>query len=62
MHILYSYRNMSVDAGESQRAEIIRILLTFTHMCTLNGDDSQSHSQNQKILFNYGKLGSQYYL
>ena len=46
---------MSVDAGETERAEIIRILLIFTHMCALNGDDSQSHSQNQKILFNYGE-------
>ena len=49
-------RLLSVDAGESQRKEIIRIINTFTQMCVLQQDDEEPHQQNQKILYNYGEL------
>ena len=47
-------RYMSNDVGDSERAEIIRILQTFTKMCHLN-DEDEPHPQNQKILYNCGK-------
>ena len=49
-------RLLSVDAGESQRKEIIRIINTFTQMCVLKEDNEQPHQQNQNILYNYGEL------
>jgi len=49
-------RLLSVDAGESQRKEIIRIINTFTQMCVLKEDNEQPHQQNQNILYNYGGL------
>ena len=51
-------RHLSVDAGESQRAEIIRILNSFTQMCSLQEDNEQPHQQNQNILYNFGELHS----
>ena len=51
-------RHLSVDAGESQRAEIIRILNSFTQMCSLQEDNEQPHQQNQNILNNFGELHS----
>jgi len=47
---------LSVDAGESQRKEIIRIISTFTQMCVLKEDEEEPHQQNQNILYNYGEL------
>ena len=46
-------RYMSIDVGDKGRAEIIKILKTFTKMCHLN-DEDEPHPQNQKILYNYG--------
>lgn len=48
--------HLSVDAGESQRVEIIHTLNTFTKMCSLQEDEEQPHQQNQNILYNYGEL------
>ncbi len=48
-------RYMSVDVGEDGRAHLIRILRTFTKMCSLEGDKQEPHQQNQKILYNFGK-------
>ena len=50
-------RYMSNDVGDSGRAEIIKILRTFTSMCHLN-DEDEPHPQNQKILYNFGELRS----
>jgi hypothetical protein len=49
---------MSTDISESDKAaaEIIRILKLFTRLCHLD-DEDEPHSQNQKILYNSGKLG-----
>ena len=46
-------RYMSIDVGDTGRAEIIRILQAFTKMCHLD-DEDEPHPQNQKILYNYG--------
>ena len=48
--------HLSVDAGESQRVEIIHTLNRFTKMCSLQEDEEQPHQQNQNILYNYGEL------
>ena len=48
--------HLSIDAGESQRVEIIHTLNTFTKMCSLQEDEEQPHQQNQNILYNYGEL------
>ena len=48
--------HLSVDAGESQRVEIIHTLNTLTKMCSLQEDDGQSHQQNQNILYNFGEM------
>ena len=48
--------HLSVDAGKSQRVEIIHTLNTFTKMCSLQEDEEQPHQQNQNILYNYGEL------
>ena len=48
---------MSIDAGPTERASIIRTLQRFTLMCTLGEDETLSHAQNQKILYNYGNHG-----
>ncbi len=48
---------MSIDAGSTERASIIRTLRRFTLMCTLGEDETLSHAQNQKILYNYGNHG-----
>ena len=47
-------RYMSIDVDDSGRANIIRILRTFTKMCYLDYED-EPHPQNQKILYNYGQ-------
>lgn len=49
-------RHMSVDIGEDERAELIRILRTFTKMCSLDEEAHEPHQQNQKILYNFGKV------
>lgn len=49
-------RHLSVNAGESERAEIIHILNTFAGMCVLQEDDEEPHQENQKILYNYGEM------
>ena len=49
-------RHLSVDAGESERMEIINILNAFTGMCVMQEDDEEFHPQNQKILYNFGEL------
>jgi hypothetical protein len=48
---------MSADISESDKAtaEIIRILKLFTRLCHLD-DEDEPHGQNQKILYNSGKL------
>lgn len=46
---------MGIDAGEPERADIIKILRRFTRMCHLR-DEDESHPQNQKILYNFGKI------
>lgn len=48
-------RYMSIDVGDVGRAEIIKILRTFTKMCRLD-DEDEPHQQNQKILYNYGEI------
>ena len=48
--------HLSIDAGESERMEIIRTLNTFSAMCSLLDDEDQSHQQNQNILYNYGEI------
>ena len=48
--------HLSVDAGKSQRVEIIHTLNTFTKMCSLQEDEEQPHQQNQNILYNFGEL------
>ena len=48
--------HLSIDAGESQRVEIIHTLNTFAKMCSLQEDEEQPHQQNQNILYNYGEL------
>ena len=48
--------HLSIDAGESQRVEIIRTLNTFTRICSLQDDEEQPHQQNQNILYNFGEL------
>ena len=45
---------MSIDAGSQERAAIIQTLKRFTAMCSVEGDKTLAHGQNQKILFNYG--------
>ncbi len=47
-------RYMSVDVGEDERAQLIRILRTFTGMCSLEGEEQEPNQQNQKILYNFG--------
>ena len=47
-------RYMSIDVDDAGRAEIIKILRTFTDMCQLN-DEDEPHPQNQKILYNFGE-------
>ena len=47
--------HMSIDVGDSGRAEIIRILRTFTGMCHIGDDEDEPHPQNQKILYNFGE-------
>ena len=51
-------RYMSIDVEEKERATIIKILQTFSAMCTLQGDESEAHQQNQKILYNYGEINA----
>ena len=48
-------RYMSIDVGEDERANLIRILKTFTRMCSLQGEEQEPHQQNQKILYNFGR-------
>ena len=48
--------HLSIDAGESQRVEIIHTLNTFTRICSLQDDEEQPHQQNQNILYNFGEL------
>ena len=45
---------MAIDAGSAERSSIIRTLQKFTLMCTMGGDETLPHAQNQKILYNYG--------
>ena len=44
---------MSNDFEDTGRAEIIKILQTFTKMCHLD-DEDEPHQQNQRILYYYG--------
>ena len=48
-------RLLSLDLGEESRAEVVHILQTFTEMCQLPLQESEPHTQNQKILYNFGQ-------
>lgn len=48
-------RLLSVDLGEASRTEVVDILRTFTDMCQLPSGESEPHTQNQKILYNFGE-------
>ena len=45
---------MSIEVGDRERAEIIRILRILTSMCQIKEED-EPHPQNQKILYNFGE-------
>ena len=47
-------RYLSIEIGNKERGEIIDILEKFTAMCVLDEEESEPHTQNQKILYNYG--------
>ena len=47
-------RQLSRDLGDEGRAEVVLILQTFTDMCHLPLQESEPHTQNQKILYNFG--------
>lgn len=49
-------RLLSLDLRDDGRAEVIGILQTFTEMCQLPLQESEPHTQNQKILYNFGGL------
>ena len=48
-------RLLSLDLRDDGRAEVIRILQTFTDMCQLPLQESEPHTQNQNILYNFGE-------
>ena len=54
---------MSVDILELEQAaaEITQILKQFTRLCYLDSKN-EPHNQNQKILYNSGKLHGHLYL
>lgn len=53
---------MSVDILELEQAaaEITQILKQFTRLCYLDSEN-EPHNQNQKILYNSGKLHGHLY-
>ena len=48
--------HMSVDVGESGKANIVKHLKRLTKLCHLD-DYDESHQQHQKILYNSGTTG-----
>ena len=48
-------RLLSVDLGEASRAEVVDILRTFIGLCQLSVEEAEPHTQNQKILYNFGQ-------
>jgi hypothetical protein len=49
-------RLLSLDLRDDGRSEVAHILQTFTEMCQLPLQESEPHTQNQKILYNFGVL------
>ena len=43
-----------VDCGCSMHVMLMILLLQFCSLCHLEGDESQPHEQNQKILYSTG--------
>ena len=48
-------RLLSLDLRDDGRSEVIHILQTFTEVCQLPLQESEPHTQNQKILYNFGQ-------
>ena len=48
-------RLLSLDLGDTGRTEVVDILQIFTEMCHLPSLEAEPHTQNQKILYNFGE-------
>ncbi len=55
-------RYMNIDAEERERSVIIRVLKSLTRMCFLEEVGELPHRQNQRILYNSGKVLNVRYL
>lgn len=55
-HLPVLRRLLNQELGEASRAKVVHILQTFTDMCCLPSGESEPHTQNQNILYNFGQL------
>ena len=47
---------LSIDCDPNDQKRLLRILAKLTEYCTIFGDNSEPHKENQLILYNFGIL------